>query len=65
MHRFGPPRTIKYKFRLAEWAKKPEVTKAWKEIAEKNGLVVTELREPDRIFAFADGTLSGSSINFR
>lgn len=65
MNRFGPPKTLRYKFKLADWAKRPEVTKAWKEIAEKNGLVVKELREPERIFGFADGTLSGSSINFK
>lgn len=63
--RFGPPGKIHFKFTLANWAKRPEVNKAWKEIADKNSLVVKELREPDRIFGFADGTLAGAAINFR
>jgi hypothetical protein len=39
---------------LANWAKKPEVQKAWAKIAEKHGLPGKELQDIDRVFGFAD-----------
>jgi hypothetical protein len=53
--RYGPRAKVRFLFRFAEWAKKPEVQKAWKEIAEKHQLVYKEIVDPDRVFGFADG----------
>jgi hypothetical protein len=39
---------------LANWAKTPEVQKAWAKIAEKHGLPEKKLRKFDRAFGFAD-----------
>ncbi|THY74861.1 hypothetical protein D6C95_10060 [Aureobasidium pullulans] len=57
---WGPTATMKYKFTLTEWAKKPEIQKAWKEIAEANGLRMTEFSDIDRVFGFTDGALGWS-----
>lgn len=63
---FGPPATYRYKFTLTEWAKRPEVQKAWKEIAAKHQLREPALRDVDRIFGFADAAiLCPYSANFR
>jgi hypothetical protein len=65
-NRFGPPGIIHYSFSLAEWAKRPEVVKAWKELAEKHDLMEKEFRDVDRVFSFTDAALSWSqSIYFR
>lgn len=57
---FGPAVKLRYKFTLAEWAQRPEIAKAWKELAEKHGLVDKEFRDPVRVFTFADAALSWS-----
>lgn len=63
---FGPPATVYYKYSLAEWAKKPEVQNAWKEIAAQYQLRDASLRDVDRIFGFADAALlCPYSIDFR
>lgn len=63
---FGPPATMRYKFTLAEWAKRPDVQEAWKQIAAKHQLREPALRDIDRIFGFADAALLCSySANFR
>ncbi|TIA20911.1 hypothetical protein D6C80_02073 [Aureobasidium pullulans] len=57
---WGPTATLKFKFTLTEWAKKPEIQKAWKEIADANGLKMTEFADVDRLFGFTDGTFGFS-----
>lgn len=51
---FGPPGALRFAFRLVSWAKRPEVQKAWAEIAEKSGLREKEFRDIDRVFGFID-----------
>ena len=63
---FGPPGVLRTRFTLAEWAKEPEVTQAWREIAQKHDLVDKELRDTDRVFGFTDNSLMWSyPSNFR
>ncbi|KFY76024.1 hypothetical protein V499_04141 [Pseudogymnoascus sp. VKM F-103] len=57
---YGPPGKIRYRFSLTEWAKQPEVTQAWKDIAQQNDLSVKELHDVDRIFGFTDFAMSVS-----
>nr|RBQ89231.1 hypothetical protein FVER53263_09975 [Fusarium verticillioides] len=57
---FGPPAVLRTRFTLAEWAKRPEVQKAWSEIAEKYNLRNNELGDTDRIFGFTDNSLMWS-----
>lgn len=57
---FGPPAKLRYRFTLTEWAKKPEVQQAWKELAEKYQLRDGSLGDVDRIFGFADSALGMS-----
>lgn len=51
---YGPPGVFRFRFTLAEWAKRPEVRKAWGEIAERHGLREKELKDVDRVFGFTD-----------
>lgn len=44
-------------FTFTQWAKQPEVQEAWKQIADKNGLVQKDLGNVDRIFGFLDGMM--------
>ena len=61
---YGPPGVSRRKFTMVSWAKRPEVVKAWEELAEENGL--SRINDVDRVFAFLDGTLVRSSpLNFR
>lgn len=63
---FGPRGVIRQKYTMVSWAKRPEVSKAWKELADEHGLVDKELRDVERVFAFLDGTLCRSCpLNFR
>ena len=63
---FGSHAIMRTRFRLAEWAKRPEVSHAWREIAEKHCLIEKELQDPDRVFAFTDNSLMWSwPSNFR
>ena len=48
-------------FRL-HWASRPEVVKAWKELAERYDLVDKGLRDVDRVFGFLDGMINRSAI---
>jgi hypothetical protein len=62
---FGKNNPIRYKFTLVEWATRPDVQKAWKELASKHDLLDKEFRDIDRIFSFTDAALSWSqSIYF-
>ncbi|KAK3066566.1 hypothetical protein LTR53_017034 [Teratosphaeriaceae sp. CCFEE 6253] len=54
---YGQKGVTRRKFRLADWAKRDEVKKAWAELAEENGLTQKELLDVDRVFGFTDGTL--------
>jgi hypothetical protein len=60
MTSFGGPGVISVKFTMSEWAKKPEIKRAWKEIAEKYDLAPKEFDDPERIFSFLDAALSWS-----
>lgn len=63
---FGPPMTIRLRFSMVDWANKPEVQQAWKELAQEHGLRDQQLRDVDRIFTFADAALANvSRINMR
>ena len=63
---YGPKGVTKRKFKMSDWAKKEEVQKAWKELAEEHGLTQKELKDVDRVFGFLDGTLCRHSpLNFR
>lgn len=57
---YGPPATIRFKFTLAEWAKRPEVKNAWKEIVAEHNLRNIALEDVDRVFGFTDFGLSVS-----
>ncbi|KAK1073108.1 hypothetical protein LTR74_002074 [Friedmanniomyces endolithicus] len=54
---YGGKGVTRRKFRLADWAKRDEVKKAWAELAEEHGLTQKELVDVDRVFGFTDGTL--------
>lgn len=63
---FGPPGKQRVKFTLTEWAKRPEVQKAWKEIAAKHDLRQKELWDTDRVFGFTDIAMTWSiALYFR
>ncbi|KAF2141531.1 uncharacterized protein K452DRAFT_228931 [Aplosporella prunicola CBS 121167] len=57
---FGPAAVQRSKFTLTEWAKRPEVQKAWRELVENHGLINKEFGDVDRIFGFTDMALSMS-----
>lgn len=58
--------TIRLRFSMVDWANKPEVQQAWKELAQEHGLRDQQLRDVDRIFTFADAALANvSRINMR
>jgi hypothetical protein len=54
---WGPPVVNRFRFTLTEWAKDPQVAKAWAEIAEAANLSKKDLGDVDRIFGFADAAL--------
>jgi hypothetical protein len=56
-HRYGPNPGCRVKRSLVEWACRPEVQEAWKELAAKHDLLDKELRDIDRIFSFTDASL--------
>lgn len=59
---FGPPAKIRYTFTLTEWAKRPEVQRAWAEIAQRNNLREREMEDMDidRVFGFTDAAMMWS-----
>lgn len=59
-YRFGEPGKIRYKFTLVEWAQRPDVVKAWKELAEKYDLMDKQFRDVERVFSFTDAALGWS-----
>jgi nucleoside-diphosphate-sugar epimerase len=63
---FGGKGITRRKFTITSWAKKEDVKKAWAELVGEYGLVEKELREPERVFGFLDGSLCrSSSLSFR
>jgi hypothetical protein len=62
---FGPPGRYRYRFKLVDWARRPEVQAAWEEIVEKYVLQAEKLQDMDvdRIFGFADGSLLGAGLD--
>ncbi|KAF2642750.1 hypothetical protein P280DRAFT_273298 [Massarina eburnea CBS 473.64] len=61
---FGPPSTYRLRFTLVEWAKRPEVQRAWEEILHKYEMKDTKKLQDmniERVFAFADGSLMGGT----
>ncbi|KAK8153585.1 NAD dependent epimerase/dehydratase family protein-like protein [Phyllosticta citrichinensis] len=57
---YGPQTEFRLRFSLVEWAKRPEVQQAWKEIASEHGLVTTELTKVDEVFSVLEMTLSSA-----
>ncbi|KAF2163354.1 hypothetical protein M409DRAFT_37286 [Zasmidium cellare ATCC 36951] len=53
---YGPKGVTRRKFRLVDWAKKPEVQQAWRELVKQHDLT-QDLHDIDRVFGFLDGTL--------
>jgi hypothetical protein len=49
-----------------EWAQRPYVQKAWRELAETYDLLDKDFRDIERVFSFTDAALSWSqSVYFR
>lgn len=62
---YGSKTEIKRAFTLADWAKRNDVKQAWKKLAEQHDLTQKELVDVDRVFGFADGSLSrAGSLTF-
>ncbi|EON64875.1 hypothetical protein W97_04109 [Coniosporium apollinis CBS 100218] len=62
---FGPQSTVRSTFSFVEWANRPEVQKAWTELAEEHDLVEKKFRDIERIFSFTDAAVSnGIMMNF-
>lgn len=55
---FGPKGAVSFKFSLTEWAKRPEVQKAWDELAQKYNLKKTDVKDIERVFGFLDFVLA-------
>ncbi|KAF9883242.1 hypothetical protein FE257_003836 [Aspergillus nanangensis] len=54
---YGPQALIRSRFTLAEWANRPEVQNAWREIAKEHKLRHQELANMDQVFGFTDMAL--------
>lgn len=62
----GPKGKVRFKFSLVEWAKRPEIQKAWSEIAQQHNLVLKDFGDIDRIFTFGDRfAIRGDGMNMR
>jgi hypothetical protein len=62
---YGPAGKVRFRYRMTEWARRAEVVQAWRELAERHGLVEKELRDIDRVFGFLDGMINRSAaVNF-
>ncbi|KAF1956958.1 NAD dependent epimerase/dehydratase family protein-like protein [Byssothecium circinans] len=65
---FGPPATYRMRFTLVEWARREDVGRAWDEILDKYGERIKGAKrfkdmDVERIFAFADGSLAGGTLD--
>lgn len=68
-NRFGPPATYNFRYTLVEWAGRPEVQAAWKELSKEYNLEsdpISNEKDRARIFAFADAAiLSSTPLQFK
>ncbi|KAK7552503.1 hypothetical protein IWX49DRAFT_129680 [Phyllosticta citricarpa] len=55
---YGPQAELHLRFFSVEWAKRPEVQQAWRDIATEHGLVNKELTRVDETFMVLDLTLA-------
>jgi nucleoside-diphosphate-sugar epimerase len=55
---FGPRGRMRFTFLFSEWARRPEVRKAWAELARVHGLAPPDETDGDRIFGLLDYILS-------
>lgn len=46
-------------FSLLEWSEKPEVVQAWKELSEKNKLLLDPFKDRAQIFGMTDSAIIG------
>ncbi|KAK5428658.1 hypothetical protein LTR34_007824 [Exophiala xenobiotica] len=70
---YGDKGVSRRKFTFVEWARRPEVVRAWREIAEQNengnddgdgGLTQKgELKDVERVFGFLDGTANITAMH--
>lgn len=62
---FGPPKTIRMKLTFVDWARRPDVQRAWAEIIEEYNLKVAKLEDMDidRIFGFTDSAFMGGPVD--
>lgn len=51
---YGPPATFRFTFRLVDWAAKPEIQQAWKELNQKHSLAGDPFKDIEQTFSFAD-----------
>nr|KMM69946.1 aldo-keto reductase family protein [Coccidioides posadasii RMSCC 3488] len=59
---FGPRATHRFRYTFSEWASKPEVQAAWKDLMKKHNLESNPFsneKNRERIFGFADGMMLG------
>ena len=54
---YGGKGVVRAKFSMAQWARRDDVQKAWKELSQEHGISIPEEKEFDRIFQFLDGAL--------
>lgn len=54
---YGDKGVVRRKFSFVEWAKRDDVSKAWKELAQQSDLTEKEFKDVDRVFGFLDGTV--------
>lgn len=57
---YGGKGIARRSFTLVQWAKQEKVQSAWKKLANDNDLSQKDLVDIDRVFGFADGSLSRS-----
>lgn len=55
---YGPHGAARTRFTFTEWAKRDDVQRAWKSLADQHDLSSKELRDVDRVFGFLDGSIS-------
>ena len=57
---YGGKSVTRFTMSLVQWAKQDKVQQAWKKLASEHDLSQKELVDIDRVFGFADGSLSRS-----
>ena len=56
---YGPQGVTRSTFSLVEWAQKPEVQQAWKELTDKHGLQFDPFKDVVQNFGVADSAIIG------